>query len=133
MSTALLLASICLAVLLLVNFHCWDRLLRHEQVVHRAQWEADGRPWSGYSFWTARGPVESGATGEPRPFDRRASRAAAVECLRRWLTHTPAWAQADSQALRWLRRWRCTCVGCVLLLIALLALLIVRELAGGAF
>lgn len=131
MSTALLCTGVSLALFVALNFHCWDRLLQHECACSRSQWEADGQPWSALSLWLSRRPADGDGAAQHSKFKPRASRAAAIDCMRRWLTATPDWALADPRALLLLRRWRGTTVGCLLSLIALMTLLMVRELAGG--
>lgn len=83
-----------LGPLVLVAFATFTSLVKWQHANHRAAWEADGRP-SGY-FWNP-------ASGL---FARLGAHWAMNVVMLRWLFTTPAWAEGDQRARRFLRRYR---------------------------
>jgi hypothetical protein len=89
--------SICLLPFLLMSLSAFTSLVKLEYVMHRAEWEADGRP--GGFFWM------------PDAGSRTAMRSGLTRSVLslKWLFATPPWVRADARAGRLLRRFR-TCV-----------------------
>jgi hypothetical protein len=87
MPAALLIPLVPLVAVLLYAFVLFDRLLRAEYELHRAVWEADGKP-AGF-FWR---PAECG-------WFNLLSHLARLRLTMSWLFRTPLWV-AESPALK---------------------------------
>jgi len=99
-----------LILIMLVDFLCFDRLLKTEYEKHKEQWIKDGKP-RGYFWWPYESPLFTGYIAQLR-------------LTIHWLFKTPQWIKHDVKARKTLQINRI----CTLIVYVGILVVVINEL-----